>query len=154
MRVATGTKSGKVVSSEDEANVQIVISGISCIVSARNFNGQIKGHISSQKSLKNQKFDMPPTQSMKTHIDVSAEINRLFFGYKKSKHGKEQIALLFKDSIEDSDRVKSFLIRLEGSFTQNQNVDIENVFKSTTCRVTIRIRDQVLNEEISHHVVQ
>jgi uncharacterized beta-barrel protein YwiB (DUF1934 family) len=84
---------------------------------------------------------MPPTQSMKTHIDVSAEINRLYFGYKKSKHGKDQISLLFKDSIEDSDRIKSFLIRLEGSFTHKQNVDIENVFKSTTCRINIKIKD-------------
>ena len=97
---------------------------------------------------------MPPTQSMKTHIDVSAEINRLYFGYKKSKHGKDCISLLFKDSIEDSDRVKSFLIRLEGSFTQRQNVDIENVFKSTTCRITVRIKDQVMTEEISHHLVK
>jgi hypothetical protein len=36
---AIAGKAGKVVSSEDEANVQIIISGISCIVSARNFNG-------------------------------------------------------------------------------------------------------------------
>jgi hypothetical protein len=93
---------------------------------------------------------MPPTQSMKTHIDVSAEINRLYFGYKKSKHGKDQISLLFKDSIEDSDRVKSFLIKLEGSFSQKLNVDIESTFKPTTCRVIMRIKDHLISEEISH----
>jgi hypothetical protein len=77
------------------------------VVSARFFNGMIKGHISCLIFTKSLKFDMPPTETMKTHIDVIQEIKRLYFGLKKSKFGKNQMQLLFKESIEDAEKIKS-----------------------------------------------
>jgi hypothetical protein len=61
---------------------------------------------------------------MKTHIDVPSEIKRLYFGFKKSKFGKNQVHLMFKESIEDADRIKSQMIKIRGSFSKQINIDI------------------------------
>jgi len=85
------------------------------VIQARNVNGMIKGHLSCQISSKNFKFDMNPTLSKKTNIDLKAEIQRLFFGMKKNKNGKEQLTLQNKESIDEAERVKSFLVKLNGT---------------------------------------
>jgi hypothetical protein len=61
--------------------------------------------------------------------------------------------LLHKDSIEDSDRIKSFLIRLEGSFASRQNIDVESAMKSDVSKITMKIRDHLFTEEINHSLV-
>lgn len=48
----------------------------------RNFNGKIKGYLSCAISQKKYKFDMNPSQSKKTNIDVEAELKRLYFQMK------------------------------------------------------------------------
>jgi len=101
----------------------------------------IKGHLSCQISSKNFKFDMNPTQSKKTNIDLKAEIERLYFGMKKNKNGKEQLTLQNKDSIEDAERVKSYLIKLNGSQCRHLNVNIEFISNRSIFRISLKMKD-------------
>jgi len=95
------------------------------MVYARNVNGKIKGQLTCRISSKNYKFDMNPSQTKKTNIDVMSEISRLFFTMKKTKNGKDTLTLLTKDSIEETERFKCFLVKLKGSFLKHINIDVE-----------------------------
>ena len=94
----------------DEICKTIIISGIPCLIQAKNVNGKIKGNVSCSLTIKNYKFDLSPSQSKKTHIDLIMEIKRLYFTLKKSKSHKIQLQLESKESIEDAEKFTSFLV--------------------------------------------
>ena len=68
---------------DDELHKSLIISGINCIVQARNANGVIRVTINSEKQTRRFNFDLQPPAEKKTHIDVKAECGRLFFGLKR-----------------------------------------------------------------------
>ena len=108
----------------------------------------VKGHLTCLISSKNFKFDMNPTQSKKTNIDLKAEVERLFFGMKKNKNGKEQLTLQNKDSIDDAERIKSFLVKLNGSQCRHLNVNIEFIPNRSLYRISLKSKDSVVIDEV------
>ena len=133
----------------DEVYRMVQISGATCIIQARNVNGMIKGHLTCQISSKNFKYDMNPTQSKKTNIDLHGEVSRLYFGMKKNKNGKEQLTLQNKDSIDDAERIKSFLVNLDGSYCRHLNINIEHISNRSLFRISLKIKDNIIIEEVS-----
>jgi hypothetical protein len=102
----------------------------------------IKGHISCLIFTKSLKFDMPPTETMKTHIDVIQEIKRLYFGLKKSKFGKNQMHLQFKESIEDAEKIKSQMVKIRGANSKQINIDIiKSVNSKSGYKVSLKLKD-------------
>jgi len=92
---------------------------------------------------------MNPTQSKKTNIDLSGEVERLYFGMKKNKNGKEQLTLINKDSIDDAERIKSFLIPLSGGMCRHLNINIETQTNRNSNRVTLKVKDSTIVEEVT-----
>lgn len=125
---------------DDELHKSFIISGINCIVQARNANGVIRVTISSEKQTRRFNYDLPPPPEKKTHIDVKAECGRLFFGLKR-KQGKDTLIVFSKDSQELAERVKSYLIRLRGAFTKYLNVDIESKAQKQCFKVTLKTKE-------------
>lgn len=138
---------------DDELYQSMIISGINCIVQARNANGVIRVTISSEKQTRRFNYDLPPPPEKKTHIDVKAECARLFYGLKR-KQGKDTLMVFSKDSIEQAERVKSYLIRLRGAFTKHLNVDIESKNQKQTFKVTLKTKEQVITAEISYDQIR
>ena len=67
---------------------------------------------------------------------------------KKTKNGKEQLTLLSKDSIEDSIKFKSHLIKLKGCMLKYVNVDIEFSREQQKCLVYLIIKDTIIKDNI------
>ena len=130
---------------DDDIYQDIIVSGVACMVSARNANGVIKGRLTCQASTREFRVDISPTDRKKTSVDVKNEIHRLFFDYSlsssnKNKIGKEKLTLNTKESIEDANQTRSFLVSLKGGFHRFVNVDIEQV--ASRHRVKIKVKDQ------------
>lgn len=71
---------------------------------------------------------------------MAKQVSRLYFGGKKNKNGKEQLHLYSKESIEDAERIKSYIIRLEGSFHKFINIDLEQMQNKLCTRIKIKIK--------------
>lgn len=136
------------ISEGDEDCSQIEVSGIPCLVFARNVNGKIRGHLSCAISHQSFKFEMNPTQSKRTNIDVHSELQRLYFGVKKTKNGQQPLSLQFKDSIDEAERVVSFLTAVKGSFLKHVNLDVEIEKNESVCLVSCTVKDQVVSENL------
>jgi hypothetical protein len=86
----------------------------------------------------------------KANIDVYAELQRLYFIYKKDKSGKDCLQLQTKDSIEEAERVKSFLIDLYGGFTKKTSISIEIMEKNQVFIATLKVKDiPVISQKIN-----
>ena len=108
----------------------------------------IKGNLTCLVSRKNFKFEMSPS-TKKTNIDVKAELQRLYFNFKKDKNGKECLHLQTKDSIEEAERVKSFLIELKGGLTKKVAIGIEIVQSRDVFKASLRVKDIPVSMSIS-----
>ena len=138
---------------DENQHHQMTISGLVCQVFARNVNGMIKGNLTCNISRKNFKFEMNPS-TKKTNIDVYAELQRLFFNFRKDKSGKDSLQLLTKDSIEEAERVKSFLIDLKGSYTKKVSIGIEKQDHLHQFVASVKVKDALVSTIVSMKLVR
>ena len=53
-----------------------------------------------------------------------------------------------KEAIDDAERVKSFLIKLNGSQCRHLNVNIELLSNRNAYRISLKSKDQIVIEEV------
>ena len=58
--------------------------------------------------------------------------------------------LMFKESIEDAEKIKSLMVRIRGSFCKQINIDIiESAVQKRAYKISLKIKDQTITDEIS-----
>jgi len=71
---------------QDEIKQMTTLSGLQCIIEAKNLNALIKGSLSCAISAQKFKIDMHPSSANKNKINLHQEVTRLFFTTKKNKY--------------------------------------------------------------------
>ena len=111
------------------------ISGVMCMVTAFNSNGQIRGVLSSEISTKNFKFEIDPINERFKEVEILNELDRLYFDV-VIKGGSDHLKLCVSKTFT---KRKSFLIKIKGCKNRQCLLSITNLFSEKKAKIETKL---------------